>query len=202
MRVSLDVNIFVAQLRALQVGRGAGATSDLVGMVRDMRCEAGPIQLVLSWEMIATLQNVLERLSFPPDTISDFISSLILLMRTGPESFDPHLLPEGGRHLAMQDQEDAGVLASSIAARVDLLVTNNLDDFQIKDAEKFETRVIKRRDESERQLHALAYERADGVSLVVAHPIDARDWLAQGLLPTPDLLRSLASATPSGPPRS
>jgi hypothetical protein len=99
------------------------------------------------------------------------------------------LLPEGGGSIGMTDIEDAGVLASSIAARADVLITNNLDDFAIKDAERIDTREINLRGERPRRLYALIYERNDGVRIVIAHPIDALDWLRQGIRPTPDGVR-------------
>jgi len=97
-----------------------------------MECEAGLVQLVMSWEMVATLENVLVRLGFDQQIIADFIAGIIGIMKAGPEQFDPHLLPGGGQSLGLADIEDASVLASSIAARVDFLVTNNLDDFALK----------------------------------------------------------------------
>jgi predicted nucleic acid-binding protein len=199
LRVSLDVNIWIAHLLALQNGRKGGAATELISIVRDMTSEAGPIQLVMSWEMIATLEDVLGRLNFDAQSISDFTSSLILLMKSGPEAFDPHLLPESGRRLAVKDDEDAGVLASAIVARVDLLVTNNLEDFVIKDSERIETREITLRHQPAKQLFALIYERNDGVGIVVAHPIDALTWLRQGLRPSPKIVRGLGGSPPPKP---
>jgi hypothetical protein len=147
----------------------------------------------MSWEMIATLENVLTRLGFDQESISAFTSSLIGIMRTGPERFDPHLLPEGGGHLAMRDLEDAGILASSIATRVDLIVTDNLNDFVIKGSSRVDTREILLPGQPARQLFALVYERNDGVSIVIAHPIDALDWLRQGLRPTSEAIRNLTA---------
>jgi hypothetical protein len=120
-------------------------------------------------------------------------------MRTGPEAFDPYLLPESGRHLPMKDEEDAGILASAIAARIDLLVTNNLDDFQTKDAERIQTREITLRKEPPKQLFSILYERNDGVSIVIAHPIDALAWLRDGIRPTPEAIRGLSSTPTSKP---
>ncbi|MFI5012685.1 MAG: PIN domain-containing protein [Hyphomicrobiales bacterium] len=199
----MDVNVWIAHLLAVQHGRRGGAASALVDIVRDMACEAGPVQLVMSWEMIATLEGVLTRLGFDEQSISDFTSGLIQIMKTGPELFDPHLvpylLPGAGRNLAMRDLEDAGVLASSIAARADLLVTNNLDDFALKDCERVNTREIIRPGQPAKQLSALVYERNDGVSIVVAHPLDALDWLKQGLRPTAEAIRSLGAGPSSTP---
>lgn len=193
IRVCLDVNVWIAHLLAIQNERRGGSASALVNIVREMECAAGPVQLVMSWEMIATLEKVLTRLGFDQESISDFTSSLTGIMRTGPERFDPHLLPEGGRHLAMRDIEDAGILASSIATRVDLIVTNNLNDFIIKGSSRVDTREVLLPGQPARQLFALVYDRNDGVSIVIAHPIDALDWLRQGLRPTSEAIKNLVS---------
>lgn len=192
IRVCLDVNIWVAHQLAVQNDRKGGSSSALVQIVRDMACEAGPVQLAMSWEMLGTLEDVLSRLGFRQQSSAEFIAGLIGIMKAGPEQFDPYLLPEGGRSLPLKDVEDAGILASSIAARVDILVTNNLDDFAIKDSERIDTRQINRHGKRPRQLYALIYERDDGVSMVIAHPIDAIGWLRHGVRPTPDAVRNMS----------
>jgi len=65
----------------------------------------------------------LARHGFDKDSIADFVASLIALMKKGPEEFDPHLPPQSGR-LRLKDREDADVLASLLALRADLLVTD------------------------------------------------------------------------------
>ena len=62
-------------------------------------------------ELIFRAQSV-HRLRFDPQITAEFITGLIGVMKTGPEQFDPHLLPEGGKTFPMNDMEDAGVLAS------------------------------------------------------------------------------------------
>jgi len=189
IRVCLDVNVWIAHLLAIQNNRVGGSASGLVRIVQDMTCAAGPVQLAMSWEMLGTLEGVLSRLKFDPLSILANTAALVGIMKAGPLRFDPHLLPEGGRSLPMKDIEDAGVLASAIAARVDLLITDNLDDFAIKDAERIATQSIRRRGGSRRQLDALILERSDGVSLVIAHPIDAIECLGEGMRPTADAIR-------------
>ncbi len=189
IRVCLDVNIWIAHLLAIQNSRVGGSASGLVRIVRDMTCAAGPVQLVMSWEMLGTLEGVLARLKFDPQGISANTAALVGIMKAGSLRFDPYLLPEGGRSLPMKDIEDAGVLASAIAARVDLLITDNLDDFAIKDVERVATQSVRRRGGSRRQLDALIFERSDGVSLVIAHPIDAIEWLDGGMGTTADAIR-------------
>jgi predicted nucleic acid-binding protein len=190
LRICLDVNIWVAHVLAIQNGRQRSSASALAQIMRDRECEAGPVQLVISWEMLATLENVLHRLHFDPKDIADVIAALIGLMKAGPEQFDPHLLPEGGKTLPMKDTEDAGMLASLIAVRADLLITNNLADFAIKGCERIDTQKVELPGQPPRQLFALIYERNDGVRIVIAHPIDAVGWLRKGLRPTPDAIRA------------
>lgn len=196
LRVCLDINIYIARQLAAQSRRAGGAASALVDIARDMTCEAGPVQLVMSLQMIGTLEDVLGRLKFQPQSISDFTAALVGLMKMGPEGFDPFLSPGSGG-LAMKDTEDAGVLASRIASRVHLLVTDNLDDFRFNDVERIVTREIPRRDGRKFQLYAVIYERNDGVGIVIAHPIDALEWLRMGLRPTPDAIRSHYGAASS-----
>ena len=196
IRVCLDVNVWVAHLLALKAGRTGTAASNLVQLVTEMICPAGEVQLMIAWRTLGTLEDVLGRLGFPQQDVSEFGSALVGLMKAGPECFDPHLVAEGGGHLPMHDKEDAGVLAAAIAARVDLLVTDNLKDFALPGGEVVETQMVPLRGKPDRQLFAVAYERNDGVSLVVAHPIDALDWLGRGIVPTPDFVRSFRASKP------
>jgi hypothetical protein len=154
----------------------------------------------MSMQMIGALEDVLARLKFQPQSILDFTAALVGLMRMGPEGFDPFLSPPTSG-LPMNEAEDAGVLTSCIAARVDLLVTDNLNDFLFKGAERIDTRQVVRRDGTTRQLFAVVYERNDGMSIVIAHPIDALGWLRMGLRPTPEVIRSHYSALSSAQPK-
>jgi predicted nucleic acid-binding protein len=189
IRLCLDVNVWIAHLLAIRNNRVGGSASGLVRIVRDMTCTAGPVQLVISWEMLGTLEGVLSGLKFDSQSILANTAALVGIMKSGPLRFDPHLLPEGGRSLPMKDMEDAGVLASAIAARADLLIADNLDHLAIKDAERVATQTVRRRGGSRRQLYALILERSDGVSLVIAHPIDAIEWLGGGIPPNADDIR-------------
>ena len=89
----------------------------------------------------------------------------------------------------MHDREDAGILASCLAARADLLVTDNLRDFQTNDAEQLDARRVRTKGGGSRQLYALVHQRADGVALVVRHPVDALSWLERGERPSPAAVR-------------
>jgi hypothetical protein len=90
---------------------------------------------------------------------------------------------------------------SCIASRVDLLVTDNLDDFHFNDAERIDTREVPRRGGTKRQLYTVIYQRNDGVGIVIAHPIDALEWLQIGLRPTPDAVRNYYGAASAAQPK-
>lgn len=189
LKVCLDVNIWVAYLMALQWGRQGTVVAQVVEAVRDMKVGAMPLQLVMSQEMLGTLERVLDRQGFNPPAVQAFVQSIEDLMRRGPEGIEPHLLVSGRDQLAMHDREDAGVLAASFLARVDLLVTDNLKDFETNDSETFNTQEVARPSRGTRQLTAIVHERADGVALVVAHPFDVIEWLKKGVRPTPEAIR-------------
>lgn len=189
LRLCLDVNVWVAYLMGLQNGRSGTVPMRLVAMVLDHRAGPIPLQLVMSQEMLGTTETVLMRLGLPADMACAFPNALAGLMQAGPEGLPPAPPAAGRDQLPMTDREDAGVLGSCITDRVDLLVTDNLPDFQTKDAERRNTRTLTRRDGTGRQLFTLPHEREDGVALVVAHPIDVVEWLGAGFRPTPDALR-------------
>lgn len=196
-RICLDANVWVHYLDALTNGRST-AVLQVMQAVQAMQLGPAPLQLVLSLELIDTIERVLLGLEFSEAAVHGLVAAIGDLMQAGPEHLDPPLLLSGRDQLAMSDREDAGVLASCIAARVDLLITDNLRDFVTNDSVRVDTRVVRRRDGSTRQLFALIYERADGVALVVMHPIDAIGWLRAGDAPTPTAVREryAASGTP------
>lgn len=187
--VSLDVNVFVADLLSRRRNRPETLPSRLVRAVREGRFGDIPLQLMLSQEMLGTLERVLVRLDVEPDEASDFVESVAEIMRSGPAPTEPYLLVAGRDQLTAKDREDSGVLASAILIRADLLVTDNLDDFRTKDSEIVPTRSVPTRDGGTRDLYAILFERADGVALVIGHPLDVADWLAAGLRPTPETIR-------------
>lgn len=179
LRICIDVNVWVAFLMAIQNGRKETSAQSIVAVAREMKFGDRPVQLIISLEMSDTLERVLTRVGFSTARSHDFASSVIDLMKAGPEELDPHLLISGRDQLGMHDREDAGVLATAIAAKADLIVTDNLKDFKTNDSETIETRTV-RSGKVQRRLFCVIVERADGVSVVVAHPVDVVDWLRTG----------------------
>lgn len=187
--LSLDINVFVAHFLALRRGREGSAASRLVQAVRDGRFENVPLQLAMSLEMLGTLERVLVRLGVSPEAAQEFVESVVDIMRTGPAPMDPYLLVAGRDQLTAKDREDAGVLASAILARADVLVTDNLDDFRTNDCETISTRSVSTHNGGVRDLYAIVFERVDGVALVVGHTLDVVSWLGTGQRPTPEWIR-------------
>lgn len=198
--LAVDVNVFVADLLSRRRGRQGSLAWTLVQAVREGRFGDVPLQLAMSQEMLGTLERVLVRLGVEPDTSHEFVESVGEIMRTGPSPMEPYLLVAGRDQLTASDREDAGVLASAILARADLLVTDNLDDFRTNDGEVVPTRSVSTRDGGSRDLYAIVFERADGVALVIGHPLDVVDWLRSGLRPTPEAIRQLYRLAPGRKP--
>ena len=193
LRLSIDINVWVAALMATQHGRTGTVAQAIVAAVRDMKIADRPVQLVVSLEMADTLERVLTRIGFAGPIAHDFANSIVELMKAGPDQLDPYLLVSGRDQLGMHDREDAGVLATAIAARADVLVTDNLRDFQTNDSEIINTRTVQSNG-IVRQIFCIIHERGDGVSLVVAHPVDVIAWLREGHEITPDTVRRLYRA--------
>ena len=189
LRVCLDANVWVGFLLAESKGHADTVASRLVGFVTDVGRSEVPFQIVLTHELLDTLRRVLTRLGFAMATTEAFLASLVDLAATGPDRDGPSLLVSGRDQIAMDDREDAGILASCFAGRADLLVTDNLRDFQTNDADRLDTRSVRTRDQRRRQLFLLIHERQDGVALVIMHPVDALSWLSAGVRPTPGALR-------------
>ena len=190
VRVLLDVNVYVGNIMAYDLGHRGTATQTLVSMVSGQKWGIDDrAQLVISFEMIDTLETVLRRKGFNEGRIRAYTGSLMDIMRYGPDLLDPYLILGGEERFAISDVEDAGVLATAFGAGVDILVTDNLGDFISKDATVIDTQVVHSRSSGQRSLQALRYQI--GVSdLIIAHPFDVMRWIRLGFDFTPARLWS------------
>lgn len=187
VRVLLDVNVWVSNVLATDRGHKATASQSLISMISAHRWGlSDKSQLIISFEMINTLEAVLRRRNVAADRTAAYCESIIDFMRYGPESLDPYLVLGGEERFPMPDIEDAGVLATAVGGRADLLVTDNLRDFVTKDAEVIDTQTISSASGG-RTLQALRYTIA-GTDLVIAHPFDVMNWMRLGLDFTPEML--------------
>ncbi|MGO7040843.1 PIN domain-containing protein [Rhizobium acaciae] len=188
VRVLLDVNIFVGNIMAHDRGHKGTATQTLVSMVSGQQWGvADRAQLIISFEMIDTLEMVLRRLKFSEDRIKSYSGSIVDIMKYGPDALDPYLILGGEERFAMSDVEDAGVLAAAFGAKADILVTDNLKDFTTKDASAVETQMVETTSSGQRTLQALRYEIGNA-DLIVAHPFDVVQWMRLGYDFTPSAL--------------
>jgi hypothetical protein len=177
LRVLLDVNVWVGNLIATEKGRHGTANQELVSMVSRGVWGSGSneSQLIVSFEMMDTLERVLDRRGFTSDKVRSYIDPIPDFMRYGPEEIDPYLLLAGRDQIAIHDREDSGVLATAIAARADLLITDNLEDFGTNDTVKIDTHWST---SENRQLFA-TYLGTGDIELVIAHPFDVMRWIRE-----------------------
>jgi predicted nucleic acid-binding protein len=160
----------------------------MIDAAHRLRTSEYPAQVAISLEMMDSVERVLVRRGISDIVAREFMQTVLHLVKTGPEQLDPYLLLSGRDQFAVSGREDAGVLATAIAAKARLLVTANLKDFVTNDGEIVETQIIKA-GSARRQLFAILHERADDVSLVVAHPVDVLDWLSSRMEITPASIR-------------
>lgn len=189
MRICLDVNIWVQFLRGEAAGKTNTSSQALVGFVRDMRIGQVPLQLVLPKAVISTFQRVATGLGAPMPAVAGAVEGLILLAQAGPERIDP-FIHFGAETLQMSDREDAGVLAGALIGGADFLVTDNLRDFENKEAAVFDTQQAILPDGQMRQLSAILHRRPDGATVIVAHPFDFLQWVREGRELSATMVRS------------
>lgn len=193
LRVLLDINVWVGNLIATEKGRHGTANQELVSMVSRgfWGSSSSESQLIVSFEMMDTLERVLDRKGYASEKVRSYVDPIPDFMRYGPEEIDPYLLLAGRDQIAIHDREDSGVLATAIAAKVDLLVTDNLEDFETNDTVKVDTRWSAAEN---RQLFS-AYLNTGSRELVIAHPFDVMDWIRQDIDFEPGKLWSHISNT-------
>lgn len=123
--------------------------------------------------MLDSFRGALLRLGATSAATDAAAKALLDLTRYGPYKLDPYLLLDDD-HVAfsVRDREDAGVLAIAFAAHADLVVTDDLADFETKDCVAIATSRARHADGSERQLSCQVHRSPDGRNLVVAHPLD------------------------------
>lgn len=187
LRIVLDVNIFVSDIISRRLGRTGTTSQKLVDAMLAGKIGDRPAQLVISLAMLDSFKNALLRLRAPSATIEAAANALLDLTRNGPDRLDPYLLLDtGDAAFPMRDREDAGVLAIAFAADADLLVTDNLADFETKECVSIATSRARHSDGSERQLSCLVHRSPSGRDLIVVHPLDLVARMARGHSPTFD----------------
>lgn len=194
LRILLDVNVLVSFELSRAAGRSGTVNQRLVNAMFAGVLGSQPAQLVISLAMLDSFRNVMQRLGAAPENIATARSALTELARRGPGGLDPFLLLDrSDARFPLRDREDAAVLATAFAARADLLVTDNLSDFETKDCVIAATSRARHSTGAIRQLNCQFHRARDGHMLVVAHPLDVTARLAQGKSILFEELRQLPS---------
>lgn len=194
IRLTPDINVLVADQLSRRRGLRTSAATTIVDAVRDGACPAGPVQLVISLPMIEAYANVLaRRLGYVRTEAEEKAWLLAEYALAGPAPDRPYL-PVGAGFIPFETeaelrqsiearqrsseaaklfhevQDDRYVLETALAARADILVTADLDDFIRGPAIRL-------------QRPDVALFPFVDMTLVVAKPSFAAYWLRQGVVP-------------------
>jgi len=194
IRLTLDINIFVADMLAKIHGRLGTAASMLVDAVRQGACPAGPVQLVTSIPIIENYASVLRRhFAYTKHEAEEKAWLLERYVLDGAMPEYPRLVVGSGNvAFETEDQmrtaiatftvsadanklfdevnDERYVLETALAGRADILLTSDIDDFTRGPAIKLEREDV------------VLYPFA-GSRLVIAKPRFAAHWLRLGIIP-------------------
>lgn len=194
IRLTLDINVFIADILSTDIGRRNTAASFLVEAVRSGTSPAGPVQLVTSLPIIENYANVLSRrLGYDAAAAEERAWILQQYAREGPTPDDPYLSVGSGyipfeteaewrrsiaNHLGRSEadklfheiQDDRYVLETALGGRADVLATADVAGFAKGPAIQFERNDV------------LLFPCADR-ALVIGSPRFVVYWLSQGIVP-------------------
>jgi predicted nucleic acid-binding protein len=194
IRLTLDINVFIADILSTEIGRRNTAASFLVESVRTGTSPAGPVQFVTSLPIIENYANVLSRrLGYDAAAAEERAWILQQYALEGPMPDHPYLSVGSGyipfetedewrrsiaNHLGRSDadklfheiQDDRYVLETALVGRADILATADVAGFAKGGAIQFE------RDD------VLLFPFADRAP-VVASPRFVVYWLSQAVVP-------------------
>ena len=128
LRVTYDVNVWVAHFLSLSKGRQGTAAQRVVWSALAGHCRLGPVQPIISHTMLDTMQGVLTRCGIPAAAADAARNAVENSAADGVVPQPPYMVLGGGVQ-PINDTEDGGVLDTAIAGGSDLLITSNLRDF-------------------------------------------------------------------------
>ena len=194
IRLTLDINVFIADILSSEIGRRNTAASFLVEAVRTGISPAGPVQLVTSLPIIENYANVLSRrLGYDTAAAEERAWILQQYALEGPTPDHPYLGVGSGyipfeteeewrrsvaTHLGRPEadklfheiQDDRYVLETALVGRADILATADVAGFAKGPAIRFERNDV------------LLFPFADR-ALVIASPRFVVYWLSQAVVP-------------------
>jgi hypothetical protein len=200
VRIVLDVNILVNAARAVREKRTASTSLQTLNMFAPGTITGLSVQMVASHLMVDTLLRVLVRAGASIEAAAELAQSWVDTMRRGPEQLDPYVILGGSPVLSVRDLEDGGILATAYAGRAEILVTDNLRDFQSGAAEQHTTTLLRSKG-AMRQLSVHIHRWPDGFEVCVCHPHDFLAAARHGILLTPEAMRRIIAETDGWRPR-
>ena len=194
IRLTLDINVFIADILSREIGRRNTAASFLVEAARTGTSPAGPVQLVTSLPIIENYTNVLSRrLGYDAAAAEERAWVLQQYALEGPTPDHPYVSVGSGyipfeteeewrrsiaNHLGRAEadklfheiQDDRYVLETALVGRADILATADVAGFAKGAAIQFERNDV------------LLFPFVDR-ALVIGSPRFVVYWLSQGVVP-------------------
>ena len=194
IRLTLDINVFIADILSREIGRRNTAASFLVEAARTGTSPAGPVQLVTSLPIIENYTNVLSRrLGYDAAAAEERAWVLQQYALEGPTRDHPYVSVGSGyipfeteeewrrsiaNHLGRAEadklfheiQDDRYVLETALVGRADILATADVAGFAKGAAIQFERNDV------------LLFPFVDR-AVVIGSPRFVVYWLSQGVVP-------------------
>jgi len=194
IRLTLDINVFIADILSREIGRRNTAASFLVEAARTGTSPAAPVQLVTSLPIIENYTNVLSRrLGYDAAAAEERAWVLQQYALEGPTPDHPYVSVGSGyipfeteeewrrsiaNHLGRAEadklfheiQDDRYVLETALVGRADILATADVAGFAKGAAIQFERNDV------------LLFPFVDR-ALVIGSPRFVVYWLSQGVVP-------------------
>ena len=190
VRAVIDVNVLISNAMAWRAGKVRTLSQNTMSAILNDDPSLRPVQMVLSHAMLDTFARIARDQGFDPDAITRAVGGYADLMRHGPDAIDPYLVLGGTPIPTLSDEEDGGVLATAIASRARIIVTNNIKDFIPAGCEVIPTSTVQLPDGSTRDLSAVIIPHPSGHTVIAANPADFMRWLKDGFDFKPQSLRA------------
>jgi predicted nucleic acid-binding protein len=186
LRITYDVNVWVAHFLSLSKGRQGTAAQRMIRSAFAGHCRLGPVQPIVSHEILDTMQAVLIRCSLT-EAAADAARNAVEDAAAGGIVSQPPYMVLGGGVQPMIDTEDGGVLDTAVAGAADMLITSNLRDFAPGPRSAIDAGIVRLDADGDADVVLFRHGRlAHG--LVIASLFAATAWLLDGASPPDGIL--------------
>jgi predicted nucleic acid-binding protein len=195
LRVTYDVNVWVAHFLSLSKGRQGTAAQRVIRSAFAGHCRLGSVQPIISHTMLDTMQGVLIRRGLTEVAAEAARNAVESSAADGVVPQPPYMLPGGGVQ-PMNDSEDGGVLDTAAAGGADLLMTSNLQDFAPGPRSGIDAEIVRLDADGDADVLLFRHGRlAHGV--VIASLFAATAWLLDGARPPDGILERFLPPEPN-----